>query len=242
MRHPKSPCRMSEVWQSPYKFHRGGLEARIRTTAGDAYSAHCSSATFCARLMHSALSCSAETNTWDFTAQVSYCFDVVGLREHIESNDRVESVTTGDQFLEISAESGWITGDVGNARGTKGEHSGDDGIFRAGTRRIEQKEINRPERAGVFFQPVPNACGNDLDASQVGCCYFTLYALPRQATVPFGEIAIAPRKLASACAALHPDDPLKPPRQRKSKQPNPAVKIDCPFPFCSTLNVVLRRS
>ena len=69
-------------------------------------------------------------------AQVSDDFDVVGLGEHIKGYDRIESVTTSDQFFEISGESRWIAGDVSDSRRAKREYSADDGIFRARTGRI----------------------------------------------------------------------------------------------------------
>src|SRR5216683_7291854 len=100
--------------------------------------------------------------------QARYGLDVMGLREHIKTDDGVKRITAGQQLVEVARQRGRITRDVANLLRRDRQNSFNDTAFRAGARRVEQEQLG-PLKAKPVFQPFRHAHVRNFDVVEFGC-------------------------------------------------------------------------
>ena len=74
--------------------------------------------------------------------QINNRFDVMSLREHIKYGDGVKRISACNYFAKISRQRRRITRDVADSFWPNLQNAVNDSRFSAGTRRVEQKEVN----------------------------------------------------------------------------------------------------
>lgn len=137
------------------------------------------------------------------------CFDVVGLREHVEGGEGVEGVACGDECAEVACEGGGVAGDVGDARGVESEDACESFGVCARAGWVEEEEVNGRETSCVLCEPCADVRRFDLGVGESG----------------IGEIEA--REGGGRRVAFDARDARKATRERQREQADAAIEINC---------------
>src|SRR4051794_5914485 len=96
-----------------------------------------------------------ETFMWALLValEMDDCFDVVSLREHIESRDMFEVIAIPHEAFEISSQRRGITGNISDEKRPHVDETVDDLLAQPSARWIDQCQTNMFERTASGHEP-----------------------------------------------------------------------------------------